>query len=118
MSQDEARGVRDTDLEKVRARYGLLAVILSNVGITGVAMFGVWQLNGDRAVIVGVLTSAFTAMASLTTAYLGIKAVSNTAQAMSQGADRRRDAGVGAQTPAAPTLGTPPVQRTSATKAP
>ncbi|MFD4557818.1 hypothetical protein ACFWP5_26450 [Streptomyces sp. NPDC058469] len=93
MSQDEARGIRDTDLEKVRARYGLLAVILSNVGITVVAMFGVWQLNGDRAVIVGVLTSAFTAMASLTTAYLGIKAVSNTAQSMSKEAARQQDAG-------------------------
>nr|WSY53604.1 hypothetical protein OG999_28150 [Streptomyces sp. NBC_00886] len=92
MSQDEARGVRDTDLEKVRARYGLLAVILSNVGITGVAIFGVWQLNGDRAVIVGVLTSAFTAMASLTTAYLGIKAVSNTAQSMSKDAGRQQSA--------------------------
>ncbi|WP_406457224.1 hypothetical protein OH768_25275 [Streptomyces sp. NBC_01622] len=83
MSQDEARGVRNTDLEKVRARYGLLAVVGSNVAITAVAIFGVWQLDGDRAVIVGVLSSAFTAMASLTTAYLGIKAVSNTAQSMS-----------------------------------
>ncbi|WP_329253016.1 hypothetical protein OG223_25505 [Streptomyces sp. NBC_01478] len=104
MSQDQARGIRDTDLEKVRARYGLLAVMLSNLGITGVAMFGVWQLNGDRAVIVGVLTSAFTAMASLTTAYLGIKAVSNTAQSMSQDADRRREDKAAA---------TPPAQRTS-----
>ena len=99
MGQDEARGIRDTDLEKIRARYGLLAVVGSNIAITAVAVFGVWQLNGDRAVIVGVLTSAFTAMASLTTAYLGIKAVSNTAQSMSkeagrqQNAERQQDAG-------------------------
>ncbi|MET7485135.1 hypothetical protein [Streptomyces sp. NPDC005538] len=74
---------QDTDLEKIRARYGLLAVVGSNLAITAVAIVGVWQLDGDRAVIVGVLSSAFTAMASLTTAYLGIKAVSNTAKAMS-----------------------------------
>ncbi|MFJ9244114.1 hypothetical protein [Streptomyces sp. NPDC101776] len=103
MSQDEARGIRDTDLEKIRARYGLLAVVGSNLAITAVAIFGVWQLDGDRAVIVGVLTSAFTAMAGLTTAYLGIKAVSNTAQSMSQDADRRRD----------DKAATPPAQRTS-----
>jgi len=92
MSQDEARGVRDTNLEKIRARYGLIAVVGSNVTITAVAIFGVWQLDGDRAVIVGVLSSAFTAMASLTTAYLGIKAVSNTAQSMSKEAGRQQNA--------------------------
>ncbi|WP_405949085.1 hypothetical protein OG588_23850 [Streptomyces prunicolor] len=92
MGQDEARGIRDTDLEKIRARYGLLAVTGSNIAITAVAIFGVWQLNGDRAVMVGVLTSAFTAMAGLTTAYLGIKAVSNTAQSMSKEAGRQQDA--------------------------
>ena len=132
MSQEEARGIRDTDLEKIRARYGLLAVVGSNIAITGVAVFGVWQLNGDRAVIVGVLTSAFTAMASLTTAYLGIKAVSNTAQSMSkeagrqQNAERQQDAGrqqsarpalddeavqadggLGAEPPGTPTVPTP-----------
>lgn len=83
---------QDIDLEKIRARYGLLAVVGSNVAITAVAIFGVWQLDGDRAVIVGVLTSAFTAMAGLTTAYLGIKAVSNTAQSMSKEAGRQQDA--------------------------
>ncbi|WP_405972812.1 hypothetical protein OG496_27650 [Streptomyces sp. NBC_00988] len=83
---------QDIDLEKIRARYGLLAVVGSNIAITAVAVFGVWQLNGDRAVIVGVLTSAFTAMAGLTTAYLGIKAVSNTAQSMSKEAGRQQDA--------------------------
>jgi hypothetical protein len=99
---------QDIDLEKIRARYGLLAVVGSNVAITAVAVFGVWQLNGDRAVIVGVLTSAFTAMAGLTTAYLGIKAVSNTAQSMSKEAGRQQDADrlqdAGRQQPARPAL--------------
>jgi hypothetical protein len=93
---------QDTDLEKIRARYGLLAVVGSNLAITAVAIFGVWQLDGDRAVIVGVLTSAFTAMAGLTTAYLGIKAVSNTAQSMSKDAGHQQDAG--RHNPARPAL--------------
>ncbi|WP_329350241.1 hypothetical protein OG226_26645 [Streptomyces sp. NBC_01261] len=117
---------QDIDLEKIRARYGLLAVVGSNIAITAVAIFGVWQLDGDRAVIVGVLTSAFTAMAGLTTAYLGIKAVSNTAQSMSKEAGRQQDAerqqsarpaledeavqadgGLGAEPPGTPTVPTP-----------
>ncbi|MFJ6832818.1 hypothetical protein [Streptomyces sp. NPDC091209] len=84
MSRDEARVVQDTELEKDRARYGLLAVVISNLAIVGVAVFGVWQLHGDEAVSVGVLTAAFTAVSGTTTAYLGIKAVSNTARAMAQ----------------------------------
>ncbi|MFF3406877.1 hypothetical protein ACFYW8_11820 [Streptomyces sp. NPDC002742] len=76
--------MRELDLERYRARYGLTAVVMSNLAVVGVAVFGVWQLNGDKAVAVGVLTSAFTAVSSTTTAYLGIKAVSNTARAMAQ----------------------------------
>lgn len=84
MEQDETKTVQDNALDKSRSLYGLLAVIISNVAIAGVAIFGVWQLDGDKAVIVGVLTAAFTAVSSMTTAYLGIKAVSNTAKTMVQ----------------------------------
>ncbi|MER5434012.1 hypothetical protein [Streptomyces sp. NPDC002588] len=77
-----ARPMRELDLERYRARYGLMAVVLSNLAIAGVAIFGVWRLGGDKAVIVGVLSAAFTAVSSTTTAYLGIKAVSNTAKTM------------------------------------
>ncbi|AYN43737.1 hypothetical protein D9753_18615 [Streptomyces dangxiongensis] len=75
----------DTDLEKLRARYGLLAIVTSNSAIAAVAIFGVWRLHGDKAVIVGVLTAAFTAVSGMTTAYLGIKAVSNTARSIALG---------------------------------
>ncbi|MFI0810986.1 hypothetical protein [Streptomyces echinatus] len=85
MSRDEARAIRDTELEKDRARYGLLAVVVSNLAIAGVAIFGVWQLDGDKAVTVGILTAAFTAVSSMTTAYLGIKAISNTARSIALG---------------------------------
>ena len=82
MSRDETRAIREVELEKDRARFGLLAVVISNLAIAGVAIFGVWRLDSDKAVIVGVLTSAFTAVSSMTTAYLGIKAVSNTAKSI------------------------------------
>ncbi|MER6033204.1 hypothetical protein ABT133_04695 [Streptomyces sp. NPDC001835] len=85
MGRGEGRVVRDVEVEKYRARYGLLAVVVSNVAIAGVAAFGVWRLDGDKSVIVGVLTAAFTAVSSMTTAYLGIKAVSNTARAIALG---------------------------------
>ncbi|MGW3029640.1 hypothetical protein ACWDCB_00170 [Streptomyces sp. NPDC001178] len=104
----------DAELEKSRARYGLLAVVISNLAIAGVAIFGVWRLGGDRSVIVGVLTAAFTAVSSMTTAYLGIKAVSNTAKsiALGEGAARQQQpAPAPAATPAAPAA--PPAQRTS-----
>ncbi|MFF3513875.1 hypothetical protein [Streptomyces sp. NPDC002573] len=84
MGAGQAKAMGEVELEKDRARYGLLAVIISNLAIAGVAIFGVWRLDGDKSVIVGVLTAAFTAVSSMTTAYLGIKAVSNTARSMAQ----------------------------------
>ncbi|MFH8936055.1 MULTISPECIES: hypothetical protein [Streptomyces] len=62
-----------------------------------VAVFGVWRLGGDKAVIVGVLTTAFTAISGVTTAYLGIKAVSNTAQNIALGNTVGRPPGVGVE---------------------
>ncbi|MGW2462921.1 hypothetical protein ACWC2M_28490 [Streptomyces sp. NPDC001761] len=85
MGRDQGRVVQDTELEKDRARYGLLAVVVSNLAIAAVAVFGVWRLDGDKAVIVGILTAAFTAVSGTTTAYLGIKAVSNTARSIALG---------------------------------
>ncbi|WP_240529665.1 hypothetical protein [Streptomyces mangrovisoli] len=91
--------VSDLGLEKDRARYGLLAVVVSNLAIAGVAAFGVWRLGGDRSVIVGVLTAAFTAVSSTTTAYLGIKAVSNTAKSMADAGTRPTPAPTATPTP-------------------
>ncbi|MEU9242798.1 hypothetical protein [Streptomyces shenzhenensis] len=98
MSRDQ-----DMQLEKERARYGLLAVVVSNLAIAAVAVFGVWRLNGNESVIIGVLTAAFTAVSSMTTAYLGIKAVSNTAKSMAAASSATPPA----QTPAAPAQRTP-----------
>ncbi|MGW1808474.1 hypothetical protein [Streptomyces sp. NPDC002078] len=102
MSQDQAAALTgDTQLEKVRARYGLLAIVVSNLAIVTVAIVGVWRLDGDKSVIVGILTAAFTAVSSMTTAYLGIKAISNTAKSIALGQQSAAQASA------------PPAQRTS-----
>ncbi|MEU8029189.1 hypothetical protein AB0C13_11180 [Streptomyces sp. NPDC049099] len=104
MSQNQAATLpADTQLEKVRARYGLLAVVVSNLAIVAVAIFGVWRLDGDKSVIVGILTAAFTAMSGMTTAYLGIKAVSNTARSIALGQQNAASA-------AAPPVSAPPAR--------
>ncbi|MFF5024248.1 hypothetical protein ACWCPJ_19615 [Streptomyces collinus] len=110
MGQDRTRAIGDADLEKYRARYGLMAVVISNCAIAAVAAFGVWRLDGDKAVIVGVLTAAFTAVSGMTTAYLGIKAVSNTARSIALGdaaARRQKEP----EPTAAPAPAAPPAQR-------
>ena len=113
MSRDQ-----DVQLEKDRARYGLLAVVISNLAIAGVAIFGVWQLSGDTSVIIGVLTAAFTAVSSMTTAYLGIKAVSNTAKSMAA-ASASAPAQAPATAPApAPAPATAAAPQTSSTATP
>ncbi|MFE2580881.1 hypothetical protein [Streptomyces sp. NPDC059378] len=112
--------MRDTELEKDRARYGLMAVVVSIVAISGVAVFGVWRLGGDRAVIVGVLTAAFTAISGMTTAYLGIKAVSNTARSIALGDGPRREPAPAtpAPAPAAPAPSDAPAPATVPTATP
>ena len=100
MSREQGGAASDTELEKIRARYGLLAVLMSNLAIAGVAVFGVWRLNGDKAVIVGILTAAFTAVSGMTTAYLGIKAISNTARSLALGDGGRARQHSEAQQPA------------------
>ncbi|KOV61432.1 hypothetical protein [Streptomyces sp. MMG1121] len=105
MSQDQAPITAYTQLEKVRARYGLFAVIASNLAIVVVAIVGVWRLDGDKSVIIGILTAAFTAVSSMTTAYLGIKAISNTAKSIVLA----QQGGAPASTPPA---AVPPAQRT------
>jgi hypothetical protein len=70
-------------VELTRARTGLLAVVTGDVVIVGASIFGLWKLSGHTAYgseMVSILTAAFTAVGTLTTAYFGIKSMANTAQ--------------------------------------
>ncbi|MEU8974990.1 hypothetical protein AB0D11_38045 [Streptomyces monashensis] len=105
MSQDQVAAIAaDAQVEKTRARYGLFAIIASNLAIVVVASVGVWRLHGDKSVVVGILTAAFTAVSSMTTAYLGIKAISNTAKSLAQQVQQIQQVQPGskASTPATP----------------
>ncbi|MFB7507891.1 hypothetical protein [Streptomyces broussonetiae] len=114
MSQDQVVAMTaGTQLEKTRARYGLLAVVVSNLAIVVVAVVGVWRLDGDKSVIVGILTAAFTAMSSMTTAYLGIKAISNTAKSLAQGAAAASASPLTVPPAAVPPVSVPPAQRSN-----
>src|SRR4051812_23568333 len=78
------------DVQKIRSWTGLLVVVFGDVAIAVAAIFGIVAAsrdgsaaggaNGENSQIVAILTSAFTAVGTMTTAYFGIRAMSNTAQ--------------------------------------
>jgi hypothetical protein len=66
-----------------QAQTGLFAVMAGDFVIVGAAIFALWRVTTGKAsadAIVSIVTSAFTAVGTLTTAYFGIKATANTAQ--------------------------------------
>ena len=70
-------------VEHTRAWTGLWVVVSGDIGIVAASVLAVWVLRNNSAssaAIVSVLTSAFTAVGTMTTAYFGIRAASNTAQ--------------------------------------
>ncbi|GAA1428434.1 hypothetical protein GCM10009601_41640 [Streptomyces thermospinosisporus] len=64
--------------EQVRSLAGLFAVMASDGAIAAAAALGIAH-TPDNGQHVALLTSAFTGITAITTAYFGIKAVSNTA---------------------------------------
>ncbi|GHG53944.1 hypothetical protein [Streptomyces griseocarneus] len=73
------RNASDVELQKTRAWAGLLVVILGDAAIAIAAVWGVAGADGAQSA--AILTSAFTAVSTMTTAYFGIRAATNTAQA-------------------------------------
>jgi hypothetical protein len=83
-SQDTAAVVPTDDaVQKVRAWTGLLVVAVGDIAIVIAAIVGIAHVSNDSAntsSIVAILSSGFTAVGTMTTAYFGIRAASNTAQ--------------------------------------
>ncbi|MFI5972889.1 hypothetical protein [Streptomyces sp. NPDC051452] len=77
MGQNKAI-VADRSLQTTRAWAGFLVILLGDVTITVAAIWGV--TSADKTQAVAILTSAFTAVSAMTTAYFGIRAATNTAQ--------------------------------------
>jgi hypothetical protein len=76
----------DPGVEKVRAWTGLTAVIAGDVAIAVAAILGITHFATSAPAnaqilpqIVAILSSAFTAIGTMTTAYFGIKSMANTA---------------------------------------
>jgi hypothetical protein len=68
-------------VQRTRAWTGLLVVVLGDVFIAAAAGVGVFRTGStDRSQVVAILTSAFTAIGTMTAAYFGIRAATNTAQ--------------------------------------
>ena len=76
----------DAGVEKVRAWAGLIAVVAGDTAIALAAILGIthFAASGTSSQvlpqIVAILSGAFTAIGTMTTAYFGIKAMSNTAK--------------------------------------
>jgi hypothetical protein len=81
-----ARGNSDAGVEKVRSWTGLAAVIAGDTAIAVAAILGIthFATSGTASSqilpqVVAILSSAFTAIGTMTTAYFGIKSMANTA---------------------------------------
>src|SRR5262249_25600663 len=78
-------GKWDSSVERTRSITGLIAVVVGDVVIALAAIIGtVYAARGSGSSsgtpqLVAILSSAFTAIGTLTTAYFGIRSVSNTA---------------------------------------
>jgi hypothetical protein len=73
----------DDAVQKTRAWTGLLVVAVGDVAIVVAAIVGIAHVSGGTAhasSVVAILSSGFTAVGTMTTAYFGIRAASNTAQ--------------------------------------
>jgi predicted tellurium resistance membrane protein TerC len=87
-TSDPGNGSTSTDpadgsVLKVRAWTGLLVVIFGDVAIALAAILAVVHVTSsgnNGALIVSIASSAFTAIGTMTTAYFGIRSMSNTAQ--------------------------------------
>ena len=74
-------------VERTRAWTGMWVVAAGDVTIVLAAIWGVIKISGSGtsgSTIVAILTSAFTAIGTMTTAYFGIRSTANTAQRLAQ----------------------------------
>ncbi len=73
----------DSGVQKVRAWTGLLVVVVGDIVIALAAIIAVTRVSGtgtNSSLVVSIVSSAFTAIGTMTTAYFGIRSMSNTAQ--------------------------------------
>lgn len=72
-------------VERTRAMTGLMAVVAGDIAIAVAAVLGIiYTARGSApaADITAILSGGFTAIGTMTTAYFGIKSISNTASSL------------------------------------
>jgi hypothetical protein len=90
---EDAVQIPEAAVQKTRAWTGLFVVVGGDVAIALAAVLGIVVTSGAGSdQVVAILTSAFTAISSMTSAYFGIRAASNTAQSSVQGTVRAAEA--------------------------
>jgi hypothetical protein len=78
-------GAVSDSVDRTRSITGLLAVVGGDVAIAVAAILGILHFppsGSQSSQFVAILSSAFTAIGTMTTAYFGIKSMSNTAQSL------------------------------------
>jgi hypothetical protein len=77
----------ENTVQLARSRAGVIVVVAGDVVIALAAFIGIIKFSSGGvagASMVAILTSAFTAISTMTTAYFGIKTISNTAQSFAR----------------------------------
>jgi len=104
-------------VETVRSWTGLYAVVAGDIAIAVAAILGITHFATSGTAnsqilpqVVAILSSAFTAIATMTTAYFGIKSMANTANNLAG-----PPTGTAASRPVPTTTPTPTTTTTSAT---
>lgn len=79
----------DSNWRKVQVARAVVGLFVVAVGVGAIAFASYWGISHatskDATSIVAILSSAFTAIATTTTAYFGIRAATNTAQSVAEG---------------------------------
>jgi len=77
----------ENTVQLARSRAGVVVVVAGDVVIALAAFIGISKFSAGSSAgvsMVAILTTAFTAISTMTTAYFGIKTVSNTAQSFAK----------------------------------
>jgi hypothetical protein len=121
-AQAASRSANPTDnsVQRTRAWTGMWVVIGGDAAIGVAAILALWKTSGspNSTPTIAILTSAFTAISTMTTAYFGIKTMSNMAQSFAPAvhaavagaqakASELADAADGGDTGSSPTSGPP-----------
>jgi hypothetical protein len=81
--------LHDSNWRKVQVSRTWVGFLVVAVGVAAIAYASYWGISNatskDSTSIVAILSSAFTAIATTTTAYFGIRAATNTAQSVAEG---------------------------------